>query len=257
VTPVESQGVQAYDRYAYANNSPVVYNDPSGHFINLIIGAVIGAIAGVAIVAATHPNLQASDYITAALVGAAAGTLISTGVGIGAGTAMGATLLGAGIGAATSAAGYTVTAGASYNSSEMAGNALIGTFTGAATALTGPAVVGANVAKSGAAMLARAGINALGTEVSQIVHNEYFDGTYPQPVDLTGGALLGAGVSYGGEGADKIVSFSVTAISGNQLAGQVAGSITYNMLKNFGSSYYVNKGLNFINCAGEGPTCAQ
>ncbi len=27
------QGVQAFDRYAYVNNSPVVYNDPSGHWM--------------------------------------------------------------------------------------------------------------------------------------------------------------------------------------------------------------------------------
>ena len=27
----ESQGVQAYDRFAYANNNPVKYIDPSGH----------------------------------------------------------------------------------------------------------------------------------------------------------------------------------------------------------------------------------
>lgn len=28
-----SGGVQGYDRYAYANNSPVVYTDPSGHYV--------------------------------------------------------------------------------------------------------------------------------------------------------------------------------------------------------------------------------
>jgi RHS repeat-associated protein len=31
VVPLESQGVQAWDRYAYVNNNPVRYNDPTGH----------------------------------------------------------------------------------------------------------------------------------------------------------------------------------------------------------------------------------
>jgi RHS repeat-associated protein len=31
IIPVESQGVQAWDRYAGMNNNPVRYNDPSGH----------------------------------------------------------------------------------------------------------------------------------------------------------------------------------------------------------------------------------
>gem|GEM_PF-1646566 len=39
------QGVQAFDRYAYVNNSPVVYNDPSGHC------AICMIVLGVALVA--------------------------------------------------------------------------------------------------------------------------------------------------------------------------------------------------------------
>jgi hypothetical protein len=31
IVPLESQGVQAWDRYAYVNNNPVRYNDPTGH----------------------------------------------------------------------------------------------------------------------------------------------------------------------------------------------------------------------------------
>jgi len=39
----QSQGVQAYDRYAYTNNNPVRYNDPTGHWIGP--GLVLGAAA--------------------------------------------------------------------------------------------------------------------------------------------------------------------------------------------------------------------
>ena len=40
----QSQGVQAWDRYAYSNNNPVRYADPSGHCIGAILKAV--CIAG-------------------------------------------------------------------------------------------------------------------------------------------------------------------------------------------------------------------
>jgi len=33
VVPVQTQGTQAWDRYAYVNNNPVRYNDPTGHSV--------------------------------------------------------------------------------------------------------------------------------------------------------------------------------------------------------------------------------
>ncbi len=38
IVPLASQGVQAYDRYAYANNNPVHFTDPTGHSIDCGIG---------------------------------------------------------------------------------------------------------------------------------------------------------------------------------------------------------------------------
>ena len=35
-----SQGVQAWHRYAYVNNNPVIYTDPSGH--NCVLGTILG-----------------------------------------------------------------------------------------------------------------------------------------------------------------------------------------------------------------------
>jgi RHS repeat-associated protein len=52
------QGVQAADRYAYVNNSPVVYNDPSGHCIICLI------VLGVALVAdVTYMGANAMGWI--------------------------------------------------------------------------------------------------------------------------------------------------------------------------------------------------
>ena len=53
IVPEQAQGTQAWDRYAYVNNNPVRYNDPTGHCIDgistLVCIAVAGAVAGAAI----------------------------------------------------------------------------------------------------------------------------------------------------------------------------------------------------------------
>ena len=134
IIPERLQGTQAWDRYAYANNNPVKYNDPSGHFLNLVVGTTISAIAGAMIYsynAAIHGNeINGTDLLIATGAGAAAGLLISSGVGIGAGTAIGAALIGAGTGAAGSAIAYTAVAGKDYNSTDMLINYSVGGVSG-------------------------------------------------------------------------------------------------------------------------------
>jgi RHS repeat-associated protein len=56
IVPTSTQGVQAWDRYAYANNSPVVNTDPSGHCIWDGCLVEIIALAGLTIAASPIPS---------------------------------------------------------------------------------------------------------------------------------------------------------------------------------------------------------
>jgi RHS repeat-associated protein len=98
IIPEAAQGVQAWDRYAYVNNSPVNFNDPTGHCLVLCtaiiggaIGAIVGAVGYTAYAAATGTEFNTSHMLMAAGGGAVAGALIGTGVGIAAGMSAAAT----------------------------------------------------------------------------------------------------------------------------------------------------------------------
>jgi hypothetical protein len=83
--PLESQGVQAWDRYAYVNNNPVRYNDPTGHCIDgittlaciTVIGMAAGALIGEGIQAykqyQTTGRVDVGQVAEAALGGAVVG----------------------------------------------------------------------------------------------------------------------------------------------------------------------------------------
>jgi len=108
LVPEQSQGVQAWDRYAYVNNSPVNFTDPSGHCplcltaaIGGSIGAIVGALGYTAYAAYTGQGFNTTHMLLAAGGGAVAGALIGTGVGIAAGV---------GVAEATTAAVTTGTA---------------------------------------------------------------------------------------------------------------------------------------------------
>jgi RHS repeat-associated protein len=252
-------GPQGYDRYTYANNNPIEYNDPSGHCPTCLIGLVVGAIALTAIVAYTHPNLSLSDYATAAVVGATAGLLVGTGVGGGLGIAMAAAYVGAGAGIATAAAAYTVTSGASYNTQAMGANAMIGGVTGGATALTGPSagLLDPVIANGGTAWALRAGIAALGTQASQIVDSQDTDHPYPTSPDtaseLALGSVSGGLVSVGADLADVVATGFTNS--------EVVGTITYQTVKNFGTNFVLDKVTNWADCIDEsartGSACQQ
>jgi RHS repeat-associated protein len=123
--PLESQGVQAWDRFAYVNNNPVRYTDPTGHCIFGIDTIICVALAGAAIGAAvgygaqvinnyrngsSNPwteNISAEPIVGGAVLGTGA-VLVTPAAGdvlVGAGLATGSTaLFGAGMRAYNTAA---------------------------------------------------------------------------------------------------------------------------------------------------------
>jgi RHS repeat-associated protein len=150
IIPEQSQGVQAWDRYAYTNNNPVKYVDPSGHCPTCLIGAAIGAIAGAAIYAGTTwasgREWNNGDFVASVAVGTIGGALVGTGVGIGAGVAA-FSLIGAGTGMVGSQLGYAATAGKDYDSGEMVIASAVGGVTGAITGgVQGSALAGTTTA---------------------------------------------------------------------------------------------------------------
>ncbi|MCL2291138.1 MAG: hypothetical protein FWC34_10655 [Bacteroidetes bacterium] len=114
---------QDYNRYTYARNNPLSYTDPSGEWIHLVIGAVIGGIVNVAVNANNINNFwQGLGYFG---IGAAAGAL-GAGIGAGAGVAAVGGSFGAGFLGTASAAGF----GAGF-ASGLAGGFTSGFITGA------------------------------------------------------------------------------------------------------------------------------
>ena len=95
-------GILGYNLFAYCNNNPIMYSDPSGHSLILaciIVGAVVGGLAG------GHIAAKVSKAKTGKVNGlAVAGGIVGGGVLGG--------LAGWGIGAAITAIGTAVTGGA-------------------------------------------------------------------------------------------------------------------------------------------------
>ncbi len=147
-TMVPSPGnPQDFNRYTYTRNNPVLYTDPSGHFINLafaLAGAVSGAVIGA--VASAGPqmiqniqngeplmtNIDTAEVAKDAAIGAAVGAVggLTFGVGLAAGGAIaGAIGVSSASGVAATAIGFTTVAlsgAAAGQTSRVTSNVLYG-----------------------------------------------------------------------------------------------------------------------------------
>lgn len=107
---------QAYNRYAYGLNNPLMYTDPDGQFLNLVIGAIIGGVMNVIL---NHNKIDNFwDGLKYFGVGAAAGAL---GAGIGAGVS--SALAGGSFGAGFIGSQAALTATSSFFSGAAIGGA--------------------------------------------------------------------------------------------------------------------------------------
>ena len=89
IVHLTSQGTQAYDHYGYANNNPVIHNDPTGHcvdFANCLTETFIGlakATVHLAVTVIRNGQVNNNDWLAAANFGLppdAAGSKIEAGL---------------------------------------------------------------------------------------------------------------------------------------------------------------------------------
>jgi hypothetical protein len=197
---------QSWDRFAYAGNNPVRYNDPDGHcwpICSALVGAGVGAIVGGLIYAGTSMmsgrEFKATDFAVAVGVGAVGGGLIGTGVGATAGIATFAAI-GAGSGVIGGELGYSATAGNNYDSGDMV---IAATASGVAGGITG-AVGASSITGSGTAFAINLMANG-GASAAQYTATEIYHGRTPNPTIAAANGLLGAGV---GSAFDEVLGGS-------------------------------------------------
>lgn len=118
---------QNFNRYSYCVNNPLIYKDPSGEFIHLIIGAIIGGV--------TNWALNGADFSWKGFgyfgVGALAGTL---GAGVSGGISSALPVAGTASGGFV--AGFLGTSAATTATSSFLSGALIGGGAGLASGFT-------------------------------------------------------------------------------------------------------------------------
>jgi RHS repeat-associated protein len=141
----ESQGVQGFDRYAYVNNNPLHYSDPSGHSIWDSIGQfATGFVYEFARTTAWYSphaqnvllvNVTESDAMLAGRVAADVATIVVGGIEVAGGIALGT-------------AGTAVSCVATLCTAALAtvGGGAVVAGAGATTALAGAAGLGGNLA---------------------------------------------------------------------------------------------------------------
>jgi len=120
--------MQSSNLYAYCINNPVIFDDPSGEFVHIIVGAAIGAVALGVInynaQKASGGQFSQKEFWASVGIGAGGGALVATGVGAAAGIGLmgGATAGATAVGVASGGATISVTAG----SGALLGGTMIG-----------------------------------------------------------------------------------------------------------------------------------
>ncbi len=69
------------NRYAYARNNPLKYNDPNGHFINCVVGGFVGCIIG-GIVGGAVALAMDTDINAGIIGGAISGAFVGSGASL-------------------------------------------------------------------------------------------------------------------------------------------------------------------------------
>jgi RHS repeat-associated protein len=103
-----------FDRYSYARNSPVRWNDPSGHCpwcFGAIIGGLVGGVNSGVTYAITNQgeSFNGGEFAAALVAGVVAGALVGSGIGLVAGASTAATAVGTSSAAAIATASTTAT----------------------------------------------------------------------------------------------------------------------------------------------------
>ena len=127
---------QNFNRYAYCLNNPLKYTDPSGEWIQYVVGALIGGINGYCI--GYSAGLTGSDLFWSTISGAAIGTVtcgvgnyFTSTVGVGFGSICGG---------AVSGFGYGLLGGVANNSRSLLNDAILGCLKGMASGFMGAMV---------------------------------------------------------------------------------------------------------------------
>jgi len=137
----EPGNMQAFNRYSYALNNPLMYTDPSGHVFTIGMAMLIGALVG-GVSAGIQTNWDIGAMVSGAIIGAAAGA-VGFGAGgwaanSGLGTAIGSNLAGGLVGGAAAGATAGFLGTMANGGGKFFKNTLNGAFFGAvAGAVTG------------------------------------------------------------------------------------------------------------------------
>jgi RHS repeat-associated protein len=75
--------IQAYNKYSYANNNPLIYTDPTGNFPWLLVGALVFATGNTVAHAINGDIDNFADGFKYFAQGAVAGALVGSGIGLG------------------------------------------------------------------------------------------------------------------------------------------------------------------------------